>query len=212
MKPADLAALLILAAFWGGSFMFIRVAAPVMGPVALMEARVLIAGLVLLAYGLATRALPPWRPLWRQALVVGALNSAFPFLLIAWAELVLPASLAATLNATTPLFGSLIAALVLGEAVTPGKLAGLLMGVAGVGILVGLGPLPLSGAVLMAVGASLLAALLYGIAATYVRKTPQASPLAMATYSQLAAALILAPLLPFGWPAAMPGPVVWANV
>ncbi len=205
MSPGDSAALLVLSALWGGSFLFIRVAAPALGPIVLIEARVLLAGLVLLASALLARRQPSPRGRWRAFLVIGAINSALPFTLISAAELNLTASLAATLNATTPLFGAVVSAVWVGEALTLRRVAGLLLGFAGVAVLVGLGPLPLTVPVLWGVGASLLAALSYGVAAVYAtRHTQGVPPLATATYSQLGAALVLLPAVPFALPTEPP--------
>lgn len=209
----NLAILIILAALWGSSFLFIRIAAPVMGPVWLIELRVLLAGLTLLGVALAQRRLPPLRAHWKQYLVVGAVNSALPFVLIAAAELELPASLAATLNATTPLFGALVAAVWMGERLTLRRIAGLLLGVAGVAALVGLGPLPLNPTTLLAMGASLLAALCYGVGAVYTKvKAAGAEPEGLSLYGQLFAAAVLLPLAPFAIPAAAPGPGAVASL
>ena len=101
MKAPDLARLVFLAALWGGSFIFIRIAAPVLGPIVLVTIRVLLAGSALLVYALITRSDLELRTRWRQYLILGALNSAIPFVLISTAELQLPASLAAILNATS---------------------------------------------------------------------------------------------------------------
>lgn len=169
MTPKNWVALLLLSALWGASFLFIRVAVPALGPVVLIELRVLIAGLALLGLGAFTRKRLPWRSHWRPFMVIGLINSALPFVLIATAELHLTASLAATLNATTPLFGACAAALWLGEALTLRKVSGLILGLLGVAALVGLGPLPLTPPVLFAAGASLLAALSYGVAAVYTK-------------------------------------------
>ncbi|PTA68958.1 EamA family transporter [Deinococcus arcticus] len=100
MSVRDLSALLLLSALWGGSFLLMRVAAPVLGPVLLIELRVLLAGLALLAFALLTRRVPTFRAQWRHFLAIGALNSALPFLLIASATVHLPASLAATPSAS----------------------------------------------------------------------------------------------------------------
>lgn len=213
MGPRHLLALVALAALWGGSFLFMRVAAPALGPIALIEARVLLAGLVLLAWAAATKGVPAPGAGVGAYLALGAVNAALPFVLIAAATLVLPASLAATLNATTPLFGALVAAAWLVEPLGARKLGGLLLGLAGVALLMGLGPVPLTPATLAGAGASLLAAALYGVGAVYTRRRfAQASPLALATYSNLAAGVVLLPALPFAWPAAMPTPTVWGAV
>lgn len=213
MTPRSWGALLLLSALWGGSFLFMRVAAPVLGPLLLACLRVLIAGLALLAYALSRRQLPPPGPNWRPFLVIGTINSALPFALIAAASVYLPASLTATLNATTPLFGALVGALWLGEPLTFRKLGGLALGLLGVAALVGLGPLPLSPALFLSAGASLLAALLYGVGAAYTkRKAAGVSPLALATYSQLSASLVLLPTLALARPVQLPTPTVLASV
>lgn len=205
MGPRHLLALVALAALWGGSFLFMRVAAPALGPIALIEARVLLAGLVLLAWAAATKGVPAPGAGVGPYLALGAVNAAIPFVLIAAATLVLPASLAATLNATTPLFGALVAAAWLAEPLGARKVGGLVLGLAGVALLMGLGPVPLTAATLAGAGASLLAAALYGVGAVYTRKRfAAASPLALSTYSNLAAGVVLLPALPFAWPAAMP--------
>ncbi|HLN61290.1 MAG TPA: EamA family transporter [Symbiobacteriaceae bacterium] len=213
MGVKQVGALLFLSALWGGSFLFIRIAAPALGPIVLIEVRVLLAGLALLGYAYVTGNLPALRQYWRQYLAIGAINSAIPFVLISTAELHLPASLAATLNATTPLFGALVAALWLGEALTVRKVVGLLAGFAGVAVLVGLGPLELNRTALWSVGASLLAAIFYGVGAVYTKvKMPGGEPQGLALYSQLASAVVLLPVAPFALPAAWPSTTVVASV
>lgn len=193
MNAKDGAALLILSAIWGGAFLFIRIAAPVLGPVALVELRVGIAGIVLLLYVLATRKRLGLAR-WRQYLMVGILNSAIPFVLISTAELHLTAGLAAILNATSPLFGAIVAALWIKEALTARKVVGLLLGLAGVAVLVGWSPIPFSAIIALSIAASLTAAFFYGLAGVYTKVNTQgASPLALATCSQVGAALFLAP-------------------
>jgi len=213
VKPREVAGLLFLSALWGGSFLFMRIAAPKLGPVLLIELRVLIAGLALLAYGVLSRRLPGVRGLWREYLVVGAVNSALPFLLISAASLALPASLTATLNATTPLFGAVVAAVWMGESLTLRKVLGLLVGFAGVVALLGIGPVSPSWETFLAAGASLLAAACYGAAAVYTKvKVKGAQPQALATYSQLFAALLILPAVPFAWPSAFPSGLVIGSV
>ena len=205
MTRRDLVALFTLSAIWGASFLFMRISAPVLGPILVAELRVLIAGLALLAYAGLSRQLPPLRLYWRHYLVIGIVNSAIPFALISAAELHLSASLAATLNATTPLFGLLVAAFWQKDPLTLGKLFGLLLGLAGVSVLVGLGPLEITPDVSWGITASLLAAVAYGIGAVYTRvKVPDAPPLGLALYSQLFAAAFLLPAVPLAWPTAAP--------
>jgi drug/metabolite transporter (DMT)-like permease len=195
MKTRDVVMLLALSTLWGGSFLFIRVAAPVLGPVVLVELRVLIAGVALLLYVAATRSKLDLRARWRQYLLVGLINSAIPFLLIATAELHLTAGLAAILNATSPLFGALVAAVWIKEPLTANKLIGLVLGVLGVGVLVGWSPFPFTVVVALSIGASLAAAASYGLASVTIKvKARGTSPLALATCSQLGASLFVLPL------------------
>jgi drug/metabolite transporter (DMT)-like permease len=209
MRPADLTRLLVLAALWGASFLFIRIAAPVLGPVVLIAVRVLLAGLALLAFSLAARQNMAVRQFWRQYFAIGLLNSAIPFVLIAIATLQLPASLAAILNATSPLFGAIFAYLWLRDPLTPRKLAGLSAGFLGVAVLAGWAPLELSRSVLAAAGCSLLGAASYGLASVYTKARATGAPLlGMAAGSQLAASLVLVPLAPFALPAQPPGSAV----
>lgn len=209
MALADGGILLILAALWGASFLFIRMAVPAMGPVALAEARVLLAALCLLASGLAVRRISGLRRDLRGYLVLGALSAALPFTLIAAAELRLTASLAAILNSTTPLFALLISAARLRERLSSRRLAGVLLGVAGVAVLVGWSPLRLDGGVLLATAASLGAALCYALGGIYARtRFPDTPPLVIATGQQLGAAALLAVPAVAALPRHPPGPGV----
>ncbi len=212
MKPRDSLFLLLLAALWGGSFLFIRLASPVIGPVVLMDARVLIAGLALLVYAALLARMPDlWRR-WRAYLLLGGLNAAAPFTLIAFAELHLPASLAAILNATTPLFGAVVAFFWLHDRMTAKKIVGILIGVIGVVVLVGWSPFPLTPLVLLSVGASLLAACFYGIGGVYSKVAFQKEPpLALAMGQQLGAGVVLLPFAVASLPASFPSvPIVLA--
>src|SRR4051812_6706230 len=162
MRPREIGMLVALGALWGGSFLFIRIAAPVMGPPVLVALRTLLAGAVLLLYGGLSGRRPVLRARWREFLVLGALNAALPFVLIAAAELRLPASLAAILNATVPVFTGLVLAVWTGVAPSQRAVAGMVLGLCGVVVLVGWSTLPLDGGTILAVAASLLAALSYG--------------------------------------------------
>lgn len=192
MALVDGVVLLVLAALWGASFLFIRIAVPVLGPVTLIEARVLLAGLSLLAFGLAIRRLPNLRRDWYAFLVLGALSAAAPFTLIAVAELRLTASLAAILNATTPLFTLLVSAIRGQERLSTRPLLGVFLGILGVAVMVGLGPLRLDAALLLATGASLMAALFYALGGVYAKaRFSDSPPSVTATGQQLGAAVLL---------------------
>ncbi len=118
MRARDFGALMALAALWGGSFLFIRVGARAIGPTTLAEARVVLAGAALLLFMAATRVSLDLRGRWKRYLIMGVLQGAIPYTLISTAELHLTAGLAAILNATTPLFGALVAAVWLRDRLT----------------------------------------------------------------------------------------------
>ena len=209
MKFSDLCELLLLAAVWGASFLFMRIAAPVIGPVLLIELRVLIAGLALGLLSLRLNLLPEIRQQLLPLLVVGCINSAIPFLLFAIASLYLPAGFTSILNATAPLFGTLIAGLWLRERLSVGQFIGLVIGFSGVTILIGWTSIPTSLSFLLSVGAGLTASLLYAVAAPYTKqKLSGISPIAVAAGSQLGATLVLFPLTPFFLPESFPSVTV----
>lgn len=198
MSLKDFLLLLTLSALWGGSFLFMRIAAPVLGPFMLIEIRVAVAALALLSYTALLRKLPALRENWKHFLVIGIINSAIPFVLIATSTLYVPAGFTATINAMTPLFSALISAWWLKEALTIRKIMGLILGFVGVAILVGLGPVALNQDLLLACTFSILAAISYGFGAVYTKLySSRASSIALATYSQFFAALVLLPITPF---------------
>lgn len=202
MKARDLALLTLLAALWGASYLFMRIAGPVLGSVPLMGLRVLLAGGLLLAYAGATGALPDFRARWRQFLLLGLIGNAIPFILIANAVLDLNASLAAILNATTPMCTAIIAAVWLGDPFGSRKLLGVLMGILGVGILVGWSPLPVTPTTLLAVAQALLASVCYGLTVVYARTRFQDLPPLHTAVGQLTgASLLLLPPTLLLWPA-----------
>jgi drug/metabolite transporter (DMT)-like permease len=213
MRIQDFARLLSLAALWGGSFAFIRVAVPALGPIWLAEFRVALAFAALFAVAAIRRGVPSLAAHWRAYLVIGAVNSALPFALFSFAEQTISASNAAILNATSPFFGAIIGAAWLGEPLGARKMAGMALGLLGVVLLVGWQPAPLSGAAIVASLACLAAALCYGIGSVYAKARMTGIPsFAIAVYSQLAAAVVLAPALPFSPPPLSLSPLVAANV
>jgi drug/metabolite transporter (DMT)-like permease len=189
MRVSDIAELLLLAALWGGSFLFMRIAAPVLGPVWLIELRVLLAGLALLPIVIRLGLWQEMRQKTTPLLVMGGINSALPFLLLAFASISLPAGFTSILNATTPLFGLGVAFYWLKESLTLNRAIGAVLGLAGV--------------------AGLLAALMYALAAAYAKQhLSGVSAVVAATGSQLGAAILLFPLLPFTVPHTSPSTTV----
>src|SRR5919202_824303 len=132
MGARDLGALILLGALWGGSFLFIRVGVPELGPFVLVELRVGIAAVVLVLCSVVLGRSPKVRVRWKQFAILGAVNAAIPFSLISAAELHLTASLAAILNSTTVMFTALVAAVWMGDPLTLRKIFGVVLGIAGV--------------------------------------------------------------------------------
>jgi len=213
MPPRDVARLLLLAGLWGGSFAFMRVAVPALGPFWLAFLRVTIAFAALFAFAAIQRSIPPLRARWRDYLVVGIVNSALPFVLFCFAEQYISASSAAILNATSPFFGAIVAALWLKEPLTTRQVAGMSLGLAGVMLLVGWQPEPLTGPILAATLACIAAALCYGISSVYAKVRLAAVPSsAVALYSQLAAGIVLVPVVAAVPLPAPPNALVAVNV
>ncbi len=204
--------LILLAALWGGSFLFMRVAAPVLGPVWLIEIRVLLAGLVLLPLVLQRGHLAVLRHNWRKLLWMGFLSAALPFTLLAYTSLELTAGMTSILNATVPIFAAVIAFAVYAERLHRQQVLGIGLGFLGVVVLVGLpvdGGLPDPGSVL----AGLAAAMSYVFGANFAKRHLTHVPaIVFVTGSQLGAALVLVPLLPWWMPAGVPDLTVVLSV
>ncbi len=214
MRLRDVAELFVLAALWGGSFLFMRIAAPALGAVPVAAARVTIAALLLVPLLALRGGMGELRARAGAVAVVGVINSALPFALIAYATLSLTAGFASILNATSPLWGALVAHLWLRERLARIRVVGLAVGFAGVALLVwGKASVRAGGGGGLAMVALLLATLSYGVAASYTKRhLGSTSPLAVAAGSQLAAALVLLPLAAASWPRGAVSLPVWASV
>jgi drug/metabolite transporter (DMT)-like permease len=205
MTLIDLRRLFTLAAVWGGSFIFFRVIVPVLGPIVTVELRVLIAGIALLVFAWITRAKLEWRERWRWYAVVGVFNSAIPFALIAFAEVRLTASMASILNASTPLFAAILAAVFFRDPLTSRKLLGLALGFGGVIVLVGWSQLEPGWMTWLSIIAMLTASFFYGLASNLARARLKGAPaLGPAVGSQVASSLVLLPFVPWNPPLAAP--------
>jgi drug/metabolite transporter (DMT)-like permease len=197
--------LVALAALWGASFLFIRLCVDELGPVAVADGRLLLAvatlALLLIPAG---RLVRPRAPV-RRYLLLGAVNAAAPFTLIALAEKRLDASLAAIVNSSTPLFTALVGAAVGDERITRRRGAGLVLGMTGVALVVGLSHEKVDLAFVGAAGCSLLAAVCYAIGSTYAKRALDGEPPnTLAIGQQLAAGMLLLPALAL-WPPPHPG-------
>jgi drug/metabolite transporter (DMT)-like permease len=204
MTLASLARLLALSAIWGASFLFMRMGAPVLGPVPLIAGRVLFAAIFLALVGAALRKPLDLRRNAGHYLVLGLFNSALPFLLFAFAARTLSASLLSILNATAPIWGAVIGAAWTRTALPARSLLGLALGVAGVALLVGLAPGTLQEGAPLAIALALAASFSYGIATNYAKSAKTVEPFANAHGSMWGATLLVAPALPFAPPPASP--------
>lgn len=214
MRPADLARLVALAAIWGGSFIFIRIAVGDLGAIGIAQTRLVLAGATIaLVLALSGKRLDLARH-WRHFTVVGVLNSAAPFTLFAWSAYRLPASYLVVLNATAALFGALVAAAWLGDRITARAAFGLAAGLAGVAALVGLGPIDATPGTVAAALAGLAAALCYALASAYVKRRSYAvDPTVLAGGSNVMAAAALLPFALAAPPAALPtAGALWAVI
>ncbi|UOF92112.1 DMT family transporter [Fodinisporobacter ferrooxydans] len=213
MEIIDFLWIICLGALWGGSFLFMRIAAPVLGPIVLIELRVVIATAALAFFVWKIRS---WKIPWKTILHligVGAINAAIPFVLIATAELKLSSGLSSILNATTPLFSLVVSAIVLNEKITPSKLAGIIAGIAGVIILTSVGPVSSDSSSAhgngLFIAASLGAAFCYSIGTIYARRiTAGMHPITAAYGQQLGASIFLLPFSLAFLPQHAPGQLI----
>ena len=212
MKTRDLIDLLVLGAIWGASFLFMRVAAPEFGAIPLIAARVGIAAIFLIMVLAQRGGLPHLYPNAARLTLLGAVNSAIPFSLFAYAVLSVTAGFASVLNATAPLFGALVAFIWLRDRPAPTRIAGLVVGFAGVLVLVWGRLSVASDGGGVAVLAGLSAAVLYGISANYAKKRmSDIDPFVIATGSLIAATVLLLPLALLYWPATPPSRLSWVS-
>ncbi|WP_425258085.1 DMT family transporter [Rubrivivax sp. RP6-9] len=216
MQRRDIAEMLLLAALWGASFLFMRVGATDFGPAALVFLRVAGASLLLLPLLAWRGEVGALRAQWRPIALVGVVNTALPFALYMVALLVLSAGLASIFNATAPLWGALIAWAWLGDRPTPLRGLGLALGFAGV-LWLGIDNASLragSAGVSPALGiaACIAATACYGWTANYTKqRLTGVPPMAVAAGSQAFAALATLPAALWWWPATLPGPTAWAG-
>ncbi|WP_417697314.1 DMT family transporter [Pseudomonas sp.] len=170
MNPVDILRLLSLAAIWGASFLFMRIIAPVIGTIPTAFFRVSIAFVGLLVILALMRIDWNFRGKLKIVMVLGLINSGIPATFYSLAAQVLPAGYSAIFNATTPLMGVLIGALFFSEKLTMTKVSGVFLGLFGVGILTGAGPVAFDLQLLMGALACLLATTCYGFAGFLARR------------------------------------------
>lgn len=212
MRLTDCLILLILAALWGASFLFMRVAAPDFGPIPLVAFRMSVAGVALAPVFFRREARAILRQHWWHLLVSGVLGTAIAFVLLSWASLTLTAGFTSLMNSSVPIFSAIIAAAWLGERLRAAQILGLALGLAGVTILVW-GKLNFAenghGWPILA---CLTACLCYGFGASWMKRHLQTvSPLISSSGSLLGAGLVLIPVALTRLPADSPPATSWLS-
>jgi len=220
MRTADYIRLFLLAAIWGASFLFMRIAAPQFGAINTAFLRVCLglSGLAVILF--IMRSSFRFENKFKSSLILGVINSGFPFLMYCLAAKWLPAGYSAIFNATTPLMGALIGFAFFSEKLTARKWGGVILGLIGIIVITSLGDANSTGHMLAGIIACLVATACYGVAGFLTRRWISnrggLDPKMVAFGSQLGATLFLLPF--FAWSMAT-GPVinwwqgdVWASV
>ena len=211
MNRSDWATLLFLAAMWGAAFMFIGVAVREVSPLTYVWLRVTIAAAAMWAW-VAWRGEPHGLPrrIWGAILFLALFNNVVPFILFGWGQTHIASGLASILNATTPIWGVVVAHFFTAdEKISPRKLAGVGLGFAGVAMMIGPALLHDLGSNALAQLACIVAALCYAVAGVYARRFRRmgVSPIAVTTGQLSASALVMLPLaliVDRPWAAALP--------
>ena len=198
MTGREWATLLILAVIWGGAFMFIGVAVRHVDPLTYVWARLTIAAAgMFLFLKLKGEALNLPRQVWAPILLLALLNNALPFTLFGWGQTHIASGLASILNATTPIWGVLVAHFFTqDERMTPRKIAGVLLGFGGVATMIGPTLLANVGTDALAQLACIAASLCYAFAAVWARRFRRMgiSPMSVTTGQLTAGALMMLPM------------------
>ncbi len=194
MNLINLALLSLLSALFASAFLFIRLLAPVFGPFMLMDLRVWLAAILLFLWAFLSKQQLNFSKSWHSWLLLGALNAAIPYTLIAFAELQVSSALAAILMSTIPLFTAIATFVFMKESFTPRKIIGLLLGLFGVVVLSSWNPQGLNSFSLFAILALLLSALSYALGIVYAAMSfKSTSPLSITIGNFLAAGILLLP-------------------
>ncbi|CAM3818468.1 DMT family transporter [Aeromonas bestiarum] len=170
MRTSDYVRLLLLAAIWGASFLFMRIAAPAFGSVNTAFLRVFFGLVGLGVILLLLRSPMLFQGKLKSAMLLGIINSGIPFLMYAIAALWLPAGYSAILNATTPLMGALIGFSCFNEQLSGRKLLGVMLGIVGITLITTTSEVNVSGNLVTGVLACLIATACYGCAGFLTRR------------------------------------------
>ena len=183
--------LLLLSAIWGASFLFMRIGAPVLGPTLLIFCRVGLAAIFLLCISHYRKKSLRVSMHWKHYLILGLFNSAVPFLLFAYAAQTISASLLSILNATAPIWATVIGAIWFRVRLNRKIVTGMSLGLIGVALLSQLEIRQLPNTGIAPIAAGLAAAMSYGMATNYAKTTKNVEPFANAHGSMWGATLLL---------------------
>ena len=204
--------LTVLGALWGSAFMFIKIATPEFGPIALVNTRLIIASFIFLPILLQKKYFHLLKPIWKQVLVLSILNNAIPFTLFSFASFGADSNILAILNATTAFNTMIIAYIWIGENVSPKQLFGLFLGFIGIFILVN--PQN-SETTLISSMSALLASFFYSYSTVYIqRQSVNANKMVLIGWSIIFSAVIMLPITFFYLPENIPsvsaiGSAIW---
>jgi drug/metabolite transporter (DMT)-like permease len=188
--------MLLLAILWGGSYFWGALALRGLPPFTIVSARLLLGAVLLITYiHMRGHSLAlPW-PVWRDIFIMGFLNNSFPFVLITYGQTQIASGLAAIINSTAPLFAVVVAHFATrDERLTLQKFGGVLLGIAGVSVMVGVDALKGLGLEVLAQLAVLGAAFSYGMAAIFGRRFRNHPSMVIATGQITSAAIMSLPL------------------
>ena len=219
MNRSDWLILGILAAIWGGAFLFIGIAVKHVPPLTYVWLRLTIAAIAMWTYlKVRGQSLGLPRQVWSAILLLALLNNALPFTLFGWGQTHIASGLASILNATTPIWGVVVAHfLTHDERMSPRKIAGVLLGFGGVATMIGPSLLSSLGTNAVAQLACVTASLSYALAAVWARRFRRigVSPLSVTTGQLTAGAIVMLPFSLFvdqPWTRALPPVGAWAAI
>jgi drug/metabolite transporter (DMT)-like permease len=206
VRPYDAGRWLLLATLWSLQYIFMRLSVPIFGAGIVADGRAIFSAIFLVPWMLfILRQEIGMRVHWRDYLWVALVNNVFPFLCFAYAASGIPASYLAVVNGMVPLWSAVIAAPVLKEPLGPRRIAGFVLGVAGVALIVNLGPIELTPHTISAAIAAMAGAFFWGWAGVVIRqRTGRAPAMGLATGSIVFCALILSPAM-----VQLPPPSTW---
>lgn len=211
MRVADYLRLLLLAAIWGASFLFMRIAVPQFGAINTAFLRVFFGFIGLAVILVMFKSSFDFNDKFKSSIILGVINSGLPFLMYCFAAKWLPVGYSAILNATTPLMGALAGFLFFAEKLTFRKWAGMLLGLAGIIVITTIGETQAADRQMAGVIACLIATGCYGIAGfltrSWISNKGGLDPKIVAFGSQMGASVFLLPF--FIWSTSLGPTVNW---